>query len=151
MYKTLLALIFTVLVNCTFAQEASIAINPDTILINFTAIEEANVELGKDWNATQYTPLKEPMNIKFNGRKLSMFYKSGKKFWEVDILEVQKKEKREYNRLEKEVYILKYKRKDFIQYAIIEYSYLIPGTMIEIKIPYFYYTGEVVSYTYLSN
>jgi hypothetical protein len=116
--------------------------------IKFKVTEEANVWIGKEWDLN-FKTMKSPINVDFDGKKLAMYYESGKIFLEIDIISYERKERKNYDRLENEVFILKIEKKGFIQYIIINKSYSILDTIItELKIPYVHDTGETMSYNY---
>lgn len=115
--------------------------------IKFKANEEADIWIGKAWDYS-YSQLKNPINVDFNGKLLKMYYDNGKVFWETDIISYERKEKKNYDKLEEEVYILKIEDKGFIQYLVIEKYYSYGYVTTQIKIPYVSDTGEIMSYHY---
>jgi len=138
--KKLLVLILIVNTYSVFAQDSDIS-------IKFKANEEANVWIGKEWDFN-YTPLNSPINVEFNGKKLKMYYDNGNIFMEIDVINYQRKEKKNYDKLEKEAYILKIEDRGFIQYLIIEKTYSYGSVYSQIKIPFVTDTGETMSYHY---
>lgn len=118
-----------------------------TLPIKFKANEDADVWIGKAWDYS-YKTLKNPINVEFDGNQLKMYYNSGKIFWETDIISYERKEKKNYDKLEKEAFILKFEDKGYIQYLVIEKSYAYGSVSTQIKIPYVSDTGETMSYHY---
>jgi len=138
--KKIIVLLLLVTSVYSFGQDSNIS-------IKFKANEDANVWIGKEWDFS-YTPLKSPINVEFNGKKLKMYYDDGKIFWEISVISYQRKEKKNYDKLEKEAYILKIEDKGFVQYLIIEKSYSYGDVHTQIKIPFVTDTGETMSYHY---
>lgn len=138
--KKLLTL-FMILISLTAFSQSS------DIKIKFKANEEADVWIGKAWDYS-YTKLKNPINVEFDGEKLKMYYDSGKIFWEQDIISFEHKEKKNYDKLESEVYILKIVKNELIQYVLIERTYSYGDITTKIKIPFVHDTGEIMSYHY---
>lgn len=116
--------------------------------IKFKANEEANVWIGKEWSY-EFEKMTKPLNVEFDGQILKIYYDSGKVYLQENVLSFQRKEKRNYDKLEDEAYILKIEEGGFIQYIVIEKSYLFSDRVIPIiKIPFVSDTGEVMSYWY---
>jgi hypothetical protein len=115
--------------------------------IKFKANEDAVVWIGKTWDYS-YSPLKNPINVEFDGKQLKMYYDSGKVFWETDIISYERKEKKNYDKLEKEAFILKIEDKGYVQYLVIEKSYSYGSIITKIKIPYVSDIGETMNYHY---
>ncbi len=115
--------------------------------IKFKANEEAEVWIGKAWDYS-YNKLKNPINIEFNGEKLKMYYDSGKIYWEIKVISYERKEKKNFDELEKETYTLKIEDKGIIKYLVIEKSYSYGDVSTEIKIPFVSDTGVIMSYHY---
>ena len=113
--------------------------------IKFKANEDADVWIGQAWDYS-YKPLKNPLNVVFDGNNLKMFYDSGKVFWETNVLSYERKEKKNNDKLENEAFTLKIEKKSYIQYLIIEKSYSYGSVTTKIKIPYVTDTGETMSY-----
>ncbi len=115
--------------------------------IKFKANEDADVWIGKAWDYS-YNPLKTPINVEFDGKKLIMHYDSGKIFWEIAIISYERKEKKNNDKIEKEAFILKIEDKGYIKYLVIEKAYSYGSVSTQIKIPYVSDTGETISYHY---
>jgi hypothetical protein len=136
--KKLLTLFMIFISLSAFSQSSDIK-------IKFKANEEAEVWLGKEWDYS-FNKMKNPINVEFDGKKLKMYYDSGKIFWEQDIISFEHKEKKNYDKLESEVYILKIEKKKFIQYVLIKKTYSYGDTITQIKIPFVHDTGEIMCY-----
>ncbi|MBT3385771.1 MAG: hypothetical protein HN778_05865 [Prolixibacteraceae bacterium] len=115
--------------------------------IKFKANEDIEVWIGKTWDYS-YNQLKNPINVEFNGKTLKMYYDTGEIFWEINAISYERKEKKSYDKLEKEVFIIKIEKKGFIQYLVIEKSYSYGDISTQIKIPFVTDTGETMNYHY---
>lgn len=115
--------------------------------ITFKANEEANVVIGKNWDYT-YTPLKNQINVEFDGFYLKMYYENGGKiYWETDVVDFDRKEKKNYDKLESELFILNIDDNGVTNYVVIERSYIYDEVTTQIKIPSIV-NGLVFSYHY---
>lgn len=116
--------------------------------IKFKVIKDAEVKVGKAWDYS-YNQMKIPLNVEFDGKKLKMLYGTGRVFWEADIISYKRKEQKNYDKLEKEAFILKFEKEGFIKYLVIEKYYYSNGFAIyDIRIPQISIHGQTYSYHY---
>ena len=102
---------------------SGILLQSQELPLEFRANEKANPWIGKEWDFS-YEKLKSPINVKFDGNNLKMYYDTGKNFLEKKIINYQYKENKEYDKIKNKVYILEAKNKhDLIEYIVIKISY----------------------------
>ena len=133
---TLIALSFGLMLS-SFAQ--------DKINISFTAVEQATVQLGVKWDY-QYKPMRSPIKVTFDGSTLNMVFPSGKVYSTKKVISYTTTKE-----TDKEYYILKVLYDGFINYITIIISEEAFAKCTEIKMPFFYKNGVVMSYTYFQS
>jgi hypothetical protein len=135
------------LITATLAIVHAYGFSQTNLPIKFKAKVEYSKSLGK--KGSEFEDLKSPLNIEFDGKTLSMYYDTGKKWMEkTKVISYIRKEHKVYDRLESEVYIIKLEIDNFEQYYIIEKKYSSIGDYFLIKIPIYLNDGIVFSYVY---
>ena len=119
--------------------------------LKFKVSESSNESICKECTF-ETTPLKNPMNVSFDGKLLKLYYDDGKEWGHYNIISYDKKESKSYDVLEVETFILLTKDKSygFYMYIIItkDYKTSFSGEILyTIKIPFVYKDGMVTSYT----
>ncbi|GEM_PF-2533653 len=117
--------------------------------IKFVANEKSSIILGDTWDY-EFTSLKTPISVNFDGKVLKLTYTDGKEWGSYDIISFEKKENTSDGEVDKETYILLTKYRNYYQYIIIEKDFKIRkldnGIIYTIKIPFLSKISETISY-----
>jgi hypothetical protein len=124
-----------------------ISYSQTSIPLSFTVHERSSIQFGEQWDM-EYTPLRTPMKVSFDGKKLKMIHESGTVFMEAEVAEFKRKEEKKNDKLEVEAFILTITKREFIIYIIIEKKYTYDSVMWQVKVPFISDTGETISYSY---
>ena len=113
------------------------------------ANEKSSIILGDTWDY-EFTSLKTPISVNFDGKVLKLTYTDGKEWGSYDIISFEKKENTSDGEVDKETYILLTKYRNYYQYIIIEKDFKIRkldnGIIYTIKIPFLSKISETISY-----
>ena len=117
--------------------------------IKFVANEKSSIILRDTWDY-EFTSLKTPISVNFDGKVLKLTYTDGKEWGSYDIISFEKKENTSDGEVDKETYILLTKYRNYYQYIIIEKDFKIRkldnGIIYTIKIPFLSKISETISY-----
>lgn len=120
----------------------------DKVNIKFVVNLKTELWIGKEWDYN-YEKLNKPLIVSFDEKKLNISYENGDEFWDINVISYTKKIKKDYDKIEKELYTLKIIDGNYIIYVLIEkdYTSVLYEYTYEIKIP-FIYNGEIMNYNY---